>query len=444
MNDQRGGGTLWTDCLCGCGIKIKNPDSKGIYRKYIKGHHTHTKEFKNKMSERQSGSKNASWKGGRYISKDGYIVLRINGKPAQEHRYFMEQKIGRKLNRNEYVHHINNNKKDNRIENLAIMTDVDHGKHHDKELSEEFKKNRLKNIIEAMHKKRKPRTIIHCACGCGKTFEDLSERGRSRKYIQGHGRKGKSSWDKNVETLCACGCGTKIKKYYFGKERLFVSGHNRRNIKEWDMNKQGRNGITWCDATENPVSGCLKHCDFCFAMKYYKRFGLDFTPQFHPERMKNFDRIAKITNKQRIFVGSVTDMWGKGVELLWMKIIFEKIRTIPQHDFLTLTKMPHKVNGENLPPNLICGITVIGTEPNSYFDQIEYQWERAKRWFISFEPLLGMPKTALLYIKGCEFIIIGSQTKPNVAMDKAWVEAIEHTAFINSVPVHRKKNFLVK
>lgn len=42
----------------------------------------------------------------------------------------MEQKIGRKLERNEIVHHINGNTRDNRIENLQLMTLSEHTKLH--------------------------------------------------------------------------------------------------------------------------------------------------------------------------------------------------------------------------------------------------------------------------------------------------------------------------
>jgi hypothetical protein len=53
-----------------------------------------------------------------------------NGKFVYEHRWIMEQKIGRKLTRNEHVHHINGNPKDNRIENLEILSKSDHAKTH--------------------------------------------------------------------------------------------------------------------------------------------------------------------------------------------------------------------------------------------------------------------------------------------------------------------------
>ena len=42
----------------------------------------------------------------------------------------MEEKIGRKLFRNECVHHINEIRNDNRIENLQLMTLCEHAKLH--------------------------------------------------------------------------------------------------------------------------------------------------------------------------------------------------------------------------------------------------------------------------------------------------------------------------
>lgn len=59
-----------------------------------------------------------------------YKVIMINGKRKRLHRWIMENKLGRKLERWEHVHHINGNKKDNRIENLEILTAKEHNKIH--------------------------------------------------------------------------------------------------------------------------------------------------------------------------------------------------------------------------------------------------------------------------------------------------------------------------
>ena len=54
------------------------------------------------------------------------------GRYIAEHRYVLEQKIGRLLERYEVAHHLNGNKQDNRPKNLKLLASSEHNKHHAK------------------------------------------------------------------------------------------------------------------------------------------------------------------------------------------------------------------------------------------------------------------------------------------------------------------------
>ena len=74
------------------------------------------------------GKNHPMWKGGITTNSQGYILI---GR-VREHRLIMEKHLGRSLERDEIVHHINHNKKDNRIENLLVMKRPDHPKLHNR------------------------------------------------------------------------------------------------------------------------------------------------------------------------------------------------------------------------------------------------------------------------------------------------------------------------
>ena len=119
----------------------------------------HTPETRALMSEKASGQRRGSqahaWKGGRVTHK-GYIYLYAQDHPSAnkrgyvlEHRLVVEESLGRLLEADEHVHHINEIKDDNRLENLMLMAPGEHVAHH---RHEEFKRYGVGNFS----RKRKP------------------------------------------------------------------------------------------------------------------------------------------------------------------------------------------------------------------------------------------------------------------------------------------------
>lgn len=82
------------------------------------------------------GKDNHKWKGGKSKTKEGYMLVLAPGEGSgvkryvYEHRLVIQRHLGRRLTKDEAVHHIDGDRLNNSIENLLLISYQDHAKHH--------------------------------------------------------------------------------------------------------------------------------------------------------------------------------------------------------------------------------------------------------------------------------------------------------------------------
>ncbi len=106
-------------------------------------------------------------KGDKCPTSNGYILVFDGMKWILEHRLVMENHLGRELTKKEIIHHKNNIKTDNRIENLELTNQSDHAK--------DVVMNTQNGKINPFRYKLPDLTICN-EYKDGKTFEELSKK----------------------------------------------------------------------------------------------------------------------------------------------------------------------------------------------------------------------------------------------------------------------------
>lgn len=61
---------------------------------------------------------------------ENYKAIKVNGGKIDEHRHIMQKKLGRKLQFNEVVHHLDGDKSNNSLKNLRVMSRSEHSRLH--------------------------------------------------------------------------------------------------------------------------------------------------------------------------------------------------------------------------------------------------------------------------------------------------------------------------
>jgi hypothetical protein len=74
------------------------------------------------------GANNPRWQGGRRVNGSGYVEVLLPDHPmanskgyVKEHRLVLAEHLGRILDPSEHIHHRNENRQDNRLENLELI-----------------------------------------------------------------------------------------------------------------------------------------------------------------------------------------------------------------------------------------------------------------------------------------------------------------------------------
>ncbi len=178
--------------------------------------------------------------------------------------------------------------------------------------------------------------------------------------------------------------------------------------------------IEWCDEVWNPVWGCKNNCEYCYARKIAARFGKCFSERnFIPVWMeRNFNRKFARSTK-RVFVNSMSDPmhWEQD----WFDRVLERIKTLPEIDFIFLTKGSSDVYNRicdvrPLLSNVILGLTRT-SEQSLYADYGPYQVRHIGfRWLLNIEPILTpfvADYDASLIHDLYDWLIIGAETGNN-------------------------------
>ena len=168
-----------------------------------------------------------------------------------------------------------------------------------------------------------------------------------------------------------------------------------------------RTTIGWCDVTWNPIVGCTKGCEYCYARGQAKRqrknceLCYEFKPHLHWPRLQDKGLLSK--KPRRIFLGSMGDLFDPCLTKIvhdtgyphtdkYLGIITRKVLDVcaqhPRHTFIILTKRPDIAARHTFPPNVHLGVSVTNQADADERIPELLKCPAAPRW-VSYEPVHG-------------------------------------------------------
>jgi len=199
--------------------------------------------------------------------------------------------------------------------------------------------------------------------------------------------------------------------------------------------------IEWTDETWNPVTGCEKvspGCKHCYAEKFAERFrGVrtngqrhpyfeGFDPTLRPERLV---QPLQWRSPRKVFVNSMSDLFGEFVPDEFLEQTFEVMRQTSQHVYQVLTKRADRMQRWTRKhtwlrdaPHIWLGVSV---ENRKYglprIDQLREACVAVR--FLSVEPLLE--PLGRFSLRDIDWVIVGGESGPGARpMEAAWAREV--------------------
>ncbi len=253
--------------------------------------------------------------------------------------------------------------------------------------------------------------------------------------------------------------------------------------------------IDWATHSWNPVTGCKHGCEYCYARNIARRFGPRATERpadgsqiielenYHgcyemlapanlvdgegKTRTNNFptgfaptlhkymlDFPEKKIAPGRIFVGSMTDLFGSWVPTRWIIQVLDACAKAEQHRYLFLTKNPKRYAELNhlallpLGAAFWYGATAVNSAQATEAGQTFQELPVEARTFLSVEPMLcDITETegweALRRGLELDWIIVGAMTGAGARKNRPrreWIENLVSDAAAAQVPVFMKNS----